>query len=91
MHECGNRVVKQHPRSGIAHDGTHLFTHPRVITMDGALLAGRFAFSEPAMRQARVCIFRQLLAIGAKRGVAFLVTAIQGNHLFHHAFFMFDT
>ena len=50
------RVIEQHTRTGVAHDGTYLFAHTGAVAMDGALLAGGFPFAVPAMRKACVSI-----------------------------------
>lgn len=84
-------MIKQHPWTGIAHDRAHLSAHTGTVAMDRTLLAGRFLFAVAAMRKACAGILQQFLAIGAKRGVPFLMAAIQGNHLLYHALFFFDT
>ena len=84
-------MIEQHAWTGIAHYRTHPFAHTGTVAMDGTLLAGRLPFAIAAKRKACMCILRQLPAVGAKRGVAFFMAAIQGNHLLHHALFFFDT
>lgn len=54
MPDCYNRVVKQHPRAGPAHDGADAFTHHRVIAVDWAFAARMLCGAEAAMLQSFV-------------------------------------
>ena len=58
--------------------------------MNGALLARAFLFSEFAIAQSFVCIFKEFFAVVAEHFVAFFVAAINAHHAFHRLLFLFD-
>lgn len=43
------RMIEQHARPGVPHDFPHPLFHIPFITMNGAIPAGRFVFSERAV------------------------------------------
>ena len=58
--------------------------------MNGALLARAFLFSEFAIAQSFVCIFKEFFAVVAEHSVALFVPTINAHHAFHRFLFLFD-
>lgn len=83
-------VKQQHARPGISHHFPYFLFHVRAIAMNGALLARAFLFSEFAIAQSSVCIFKEFFAVVAEHFVAFFVAAINAHHAFHRLLFLFD-
>lgn len=83
-------VKQQHARPGISHHFPYFLFHVGTIAMNGALLARAFLFSEFAIAQSFVCIFKELFAVVAEHFVALFVPTINAHHAFHRLLFLFD-
>lgn len=58
--------------------------------MNGALFARAFLFSEFAIVQSFVCIFKEFVAVVAEHFVALFVPTINAHHAFRRFLFLFD-
>ena len=83
------RVVEDHARACPTHHGPDALFHFRPVAVDGALAAGGFVLAETAAGKTRVGIHKQLAALGAERGVALFLAAIEADHLFYYGLLFF--
>lgn len=83
------RMVEDHARACPTHHGPDALFHFRPVAVDGALAAGGFVLAETAAGKTRVGIHKQLAALGAERGVALFLAAIEADHLFYYGLLFF--
>ena len=83
------RVIEEHARACPTHHGPDAFFHIGPVAVDGALAAGGLVLAEAAAGKTRVGIHKQLAALGAERGVALFLAAIEADHLFYYGLLFF--
>ena len=80
MPNCHDGVVKDHPRTGEAHNKSDFFSHVRLVAMDFAARAEGLCFHKLTLVDALFCVGVQCGAFGAKRFAAMLIAAVKSNH-----------
>ena len=73
-------VVKDHPRTGEAHDTSDFFSHVRLVTVDFAARAEGLCLHKLTLVDALFCVGIQCGAFGAKRFSAVLFSAVKSDH-----------
>ncbi len=82
--EAQHRVLPEHARAGMAHDGLHLFAPVAFITMHRTIDAGGLFSPEPAAVQPQGGIIQKALAFQAENsGGVVVVMAIAADHRGH--------
>jgi len=88
MTDCGDRMMKNHPRSGKAHNQADFFPHFRFIAMHLTVRAKSFCLHKRTFIAALACVLRQCLAVRAERFFRMMVLfAVECDHLRYHLFF----
>lgn len=80
MTDSKQRMIENHPRTGVAHHLTDTPFHVLAVTMHLAQPARRLVLAERTPRQPAAGIVNQSPATVAKALVALLMTAIQAHH-----------
>ena len=85
-------MAKDHARAGIAHDLDDFLTHFFFITVDRAISANRFVFSEFTLIQTLMGVVKKLLTILAEfvLGLMFIL-AMELNQNGNRIFFSLDS
>lgn len=91
MPQCGDRMIKQHPRPHAAHHIPDTLAHILTIAMNPTMLAHSFPFAKRTMGQALQSVVPQLNARRAHFFIVLHPPAIQSNHLLHHSLFLLNT
>ena len=80
MPNCHDGVVKDHPRTGEAHNKSDFFSHVRLVAMDFAARAEGLCFHKLTLVDALFCVGVQRGAFGAKRVATVLFSAVKPDH-----------
>lgn len=80
MPDSHDGVVKDHPRTGEAHDTSDLFSHVRLVAMDFAARAESLCPHKLTLVDALFCVGIQCGAFGAKRFATVLFSAVKSDH-----------
>ena len=80
MPNCHDGVVKDHPRTGEAHNKSDFFSHVRLVAMDFAARAEGLCLHKSTLIDALLCVGLQCGAFGTKRFFAVLFSAVKSNH-----------
>ena len=91
MPECGNRMVKQHARTGVSHGSGNLFAHVLAVAMYRARSACGFTVAVRTALQTRKCIGKQFAAFAAQTSSVRVMAAAAeyAYHYFHRFLFSF--
>ena len=81
-------MMNQHSRTTPSHHITHLVGHRGAVTMDRALTACAFRWTETAPIETPVCIQKEGKTIGAKGMRRVMMPAVEPNHKFHYPLLM---
>jgi len=73
-------MVEHHPRACPSHHLPHTLTHVGLIAVNGALLAGRFAFAKLAPVETCLSILEQFGAFATEHLVSLASPAIEPYH-----------
>ena len=77
----GKGMVEEHARTGPAHDTADALAHGGTVAVDEAAAAGGLGGAMRTARQALAGVGQEFAAGGTERRVAFLMAAIEANHL----------
>ena len=80
MPNCHDGVVKDHPRTGEAHNKSDFFSHVRLVAMDFAARAESLCFHKSTLVDALFCVDIQRGAFGTKRVATVLFSAVKPDH-----------
>lgn len=80
MPNCHDGVVKDHPRTGEAHNKSDFFSHVRLVAMDFAARAEGLCLHKWTVVNPLLGVGVQCGAFGAKRFAAMLTAAVKSNH-----------
>ena len=80
MPNCHDGVVKDHPRTGEAHNKSDFFSHVRLVAMDFAARAEGLCLHKWTVVNPLLCVGLQRGAFGAKRFAAMMIAAVKSNH-----------
>ena len=80
MPNCHDGVVKDHPRTGEAHNKSDFFSHVRLVAMDFAARAEGLCLHKLTLVDALFCVCIQRSAFGAKRFSTVLFSAVKPDH-----------
>ena len=80
MPNCHDGVVKDHPRTGEAHNKSDFFSHVRLVAMNFAARAESLCLHKLALVDALFCVGIQCGAFGAKRFATVLFSAVKSDH-----------
>jgi len=79
------RMAQQHPRAGVSHDFFGLGPLRRLVTVNGAVGAGRLVLAVRTFQQPHFGIVQKLPALGAQDvpGAVMVSGAIDSDHFGH--------
>ncbi len=92
MAQCKDRMMIYHSRAGVPHDILDTLLHSGLITVHGAVCAGRFLFLKRALIKAHLSVIKQLTAVAAETASCrMVVTAKDPEHRPDGLFLPHDT
>lgn len=91
MPDSHHRMMKDHPRAGIAHHLTDLFSHLRLITMNLTVAAKSLVLHKRAFIATQPCVVTEFFAFRTKFSTlcSVILSAIKGDHFTDSLFLTF--